>query len=53
MAGVADVLPAATVLAFCAVGIAFAFLYDRSVGSGIYEAAEEADCRDEHVARPV
>jgi hypothetical protein len=53
---VADVLSVAAVNAFFAVMIAFVFLYDRSVGSGVYQApgaAEEANGRDEHGAQPV
>ena len=47
MPGVADVLSVAAVIAFFAVMIAFVFLYDRSVGGGFYEAAEEANGRNE------
>jgi hypothetical protein len=53
---VADVLYIAGSIAFFAAMVAFVFRYDRSVDSGIYEvpgAAEEANGRDEHVARPV
>jgi hypothetical protein len=51
-----DLLYITACIAFFAVMVTFVLLYDRSVGSRIYEAPDaqgEANGRDERVVRPI